>query len=183
MPMSCRIDAASATARAITATAVSRRVNEDLAARGRAAGPDPLRPDRRDEVDQLAYCDGGEAFVEPESWPRRKRERPAAVGVRDDLGAGDDLRDDRVQASDKVGSGRGGQDLEQPFAEGPAALEVMPLDRRVDAVLMEKPAQCFGVGKTLRLGQIGIQGVDEVDGQDSRFAKPPHGRMLSDYVA
>jgi len=174
MPMSCRVEPVGAPAGAVEAPAVSRSVDEDLAARGGAAGPDPLRPDRRDEIDELAYCGGGEAFVEPESWARRERDGPAAVGAGHDLGAGADLRDDCVEASDEVGGGRCGQDLEQPAAQDPAALEVMPIDGGVDAVFAEKPAQCLRVRKTLRLGQVRIQGVDEVDGDDSGLAERPH---------
>lgn len=64
--------------------------------------------------------------------------------------------------------------MEQPPAEGPAALEVMPIAARIDAVFAEKPAQCLGVRKTFRLGEIRIQCVDEVDRQGSRFAETAH---------
>jgi hypothetical protein len=174
--MSCRVEAVGAPAGAVEATAVSRRVDEDLATRGGVAGPDPLGPDRRDEIDQLAYRDRREAFVQPESWPGRERKRPAAVGARHDLCACDGLRDDCVEAGDEVGGARGGQDVEQPAAEGLAALEVMPMDGRVDAVLVEKAEECFGVSETLRLGQVRIQGVGKVDRQDLGVAEPPHGR-------
>ena len=162
---------------------VSRRVDEDLAAGVGVAGPDPVRPYRRDELDELAYCGGGEAFVQLESRPWPEHEGPAAVGAGYDLGAGDFLRDDCVEASDEVGSGRCGQDFEKPSADGPAAFQVMPIDVRVHAVLAEKSAQCLRVGKSLRLVQVRIQGIDEVDGQDSGFAEPSHGRIISGYGA
>lgn len=105
MPMLCRVEAVGAPAGAVAAPAVSRRVDEDLAARGGVAGPDPLRPDRRDEIDELAYCGGREVFVEPKSWPRRERKGPAGVCAGDELGAGVDLRDECVETSDEVGGG------------------------------------------------------------------------------
>src|SRR4029450_13621450 len=127
---------------------VSRCVDEDLAARGGAAGPYPLRPDRRDEVGELAYCDGCEAFVEPGSRPRRGRKGPAAAGAGDELGAGADLRDECVERNDELGGGVCDQDFEQPPAEGPAASKVIMIDARIDAVFAEKPAQRVGVRKT-----------------------------------
>ena len=140
LPMPCRVEAVGAPARAVAATAVSRRVDEDFATGGGLAGSNPLRPDGRDEIDQLAYCDRSEAFVEPASWPGGRREGPAAAGTRDDFRTADDLGDDRVQAGDEVGCARRGQDVEKPAAEGPAVLEVMAMDGRVDAVLVEKAA-------------------------------------------
>src|SRR5512132_4735244 len=128
--MPCRVDAVGTTARAIAATAVSRRVDEDLSTRGGVAGPDPLRPDRRDEIDELGDRDRREAFVEPASWPQRKCDGPAANRPLDERCAGADLRDDRVEAGDEVAGARRGQDVDQPFAQRPASLEVVPSGRR-----------------------------------------------------
>lgn len=176
LSMACRIEAVGAAARAEAATAVSRRVDEDLTTGSGVASPDSVGPDRRDEIDELADRDRGEAFVEPEprSWSERKA--PAAVRSRDDLCARDDLRDHRVEESDQVGTVRRGQDVEQPPAHDPAASEVVPTYGRVDAVLVEEAAQCIDVWETLRLGQIGIQRIGEVDRQDPRLTKPPHER-------
>ena len=183
MTMPRCVEAVGAAAGAVEPPSVSRGIDEDLPARRGAARPDPLRSDGRDEIDEPVRSGGREAFDEPESWPRRDRESPAAVGAGDDHGAGAELRDERVEPSDEVGGCRRGQDVEQPFPQGPAALEVRPGRGRVDAVFAEKAAQCLGVGKTLRLGQVRVDRVDEVEGQNAQLAKAPHGHILSGYFA